>query len=610
MSWVVHVLMFIAPSVVFAWIYVSAFDRTIVGMGLHLSIVFGFVFLGLTGHATLSGGESKHVSRMLAGFWALAWVCFVAFYLGCLLSLASWGRIPDSTLILSYSGSVGPLLQSQGLNPLVFIAVLVFLFFSLFCAAFWVFRRAHWARQNLMPLSRGTYGVLSIAFGAIIGLKLYPYFSGMGQTVDEPFQIVFGKNLRGFRNIDIDESHFAEVSAREQSVRQALRTRNASGQPNVVLIIVEGMRPDHLSAFGYSRETTPELSSFSERAEDVSVHQAWSVCGESFCGILGLLASRYFHDLPASPITLTEVLMRSGYNVHYVLSGDHSNFFALRELYGPMTSFHDGSTVGAYGGQVDRNDDRHMIDALARLDFDYDRPIGVVIHVMGGHLLANRFRAPKWVPEQRYGLSGSTASGDRKVRSQEVVNFYDNGLLQADQIIGHALEILERRAVLDSALVLVTSDHGESLGEHGVFGHAKVAYDHALRVPMIAMKFGSDFRVNWNERTLVSLIDAAPSVLCELGLSIPEVFQGVPLQSNDENLHIRFSQGLVKGWIRIEEDGALKKFWWGPGGRNPRLFLLESDPHEEVNLAEGLTESEVQALISATEYPPSGGCPE
>jgi arylsulfatase A-like enzyme len=106
-------------------------------------------------------------------------------------------------------------------------------------------------------------------------------------------------------------------------------------------------------------------------------------------------------------------------------------------------------------------------------------------------------------------------------------NRYDNGVLQADASIGQALALLRARGRLDDALVVITGDHGESLGERGHFGHSWTLDKEVLDVPLLI----------WDSRgrccapqAYASQLDIAPTILRSLGLPIPASWQGLPLQ--------------------------------------------------------------------------------
>lgn len=575
-----HLLMFIVPSIGFGALYVIQYDRPVHDAILHCGIIALLSGTLLAWLSLIPTQFSRWGRHSVTAAWALSWTALCLFYGACIASLHSWGRIPNSDLARSYIIQWRPFLETLGVEPTVAFAAVIVLTFALIGISWSIFWKGFPSRSSKLLPSLSVRAVAAVALTLISLLVLGPYLSGSHTTVSEPLQIVFGTNERDFRNREINHLDLLRLNEREQSQRSTLVPQEeAVTDRNIILIIVEGLRPDHLSVLGYQRETTPQLTRLRERAVDHLAGAGHSVCAESFCGILAVLASRYYSDLPSRPITISEVLKINGYTVRLLLSGDHSNFFALRELYGPNDQYWDGSmSNGSY-----INDDRALLHQVEKLPTSLPDPQMFYIHVMGPHLLATRYGTIKWAPEQRYGLSGSTAHGDGQVRSEPVVNFYDNGIAQADALIGNILEILDTKGYLDQALIIVTSDHGESLGEHGRFGHAKSVHEHALKVPMMIFSMDRPFSKPIRDRTLLSTVDISPTVLQEIGIEPPAIWQGAPLQIKRTN-EIHFQQNHTCGVIWKDASHRLMKYWHTGDGNQQTLYNLTRDPHESLNL--------------------------
>jgi arylsulfatase A-like enzyme len=183
----------------------------------------------------------------------------------------------------------------------------------------------------------------------------------------------------------------------------------------------------------------------------------------------------------------------------------------------------------------------------------------------------------------------------------------------ADRQIGRLLEALERRALLDRAIVIVAGDHGESLGERGERDHGIFVYENVLRVPLMVRTQALDPR---RVGAVVRLTDVMPTVLDLLdvpappvdGVSLVDVMRGrrgdLDLESYSES---RYPQRF--GWspLRALREGRFKLI----DAPRPELYDLERDPFEERNLyderralAETLTRR-VRALAGAA--PPAHG---
>ena len=160
-----------------------------------------------------------------------------------------------------------------------------------------------------------------------------------------------------------------------------------------------------------------------------------------------------------------------------------------------------------------------------------------------------------------------------------------------DAEIGRLIQCLEREGMLDNTLILYASDHGEMLGQHGLW-HKSHSYEEALRVPMIA---GAPWiRQGAHSRAPVSLLDVAPTILGAAGIDAPREYEGVDLSgamiAGDGQLDGRllFSEIRPIGpWHGIAEwrmvAGDRYKYTWCRGDRD-ELFDLQQDPQEMTNL--------------------------
>jgi arylsulfatase A-like enzyme len=190
-----------------------------------------------------------------------------------------------------------------------------------------------------------------------------------------------------------------------------------------------------------------------------------------------------------------------------------------------------------------------------------------------------------------------------------VIAAYDAELRSVDAAFGKLVDFLEQEGLYDDAVILVTSDHGEEFGEHGFVGwHSHSLYDELLRVPLLVKLPGS----RGGGRSVAAQvrgIDLAPTILDELGLTIPESFEGTSLLpaivGSSDVPEYAVSQKDVP--IPDEEASIRTLAWkWSRG----RLFHLPSDPLEttdvsQANLdtAQGLSGA-LDGLLKARPQPP------
>jgi hypothetical protein len=153
------------------------------------------------------------------------------------------------------------------------------------------------------------------------------------------------------RDLDQDAARgrVSAVAERPAAQRHPDRGRRAARRPH--------------GLYGYARETTPNLERLRAAGILRVAPAVRTVCSETLCALPGLLASRYVHQFSDRMIMLSEVFKRHGYRTASILAGDHTHFYGLRELYGPVDSYFDGSSAG--GQSI--SDDQVVVDHVNRL---------------------------------------------------------------------------------------------------------------------------------------------------------------------------------------------------------------------------------------------------
>src|SRR5262249_13123002 len=107
-------------------------------------------------------------------------------------------------------------------------------------------------------------------------------------------------------------------------------------------------------------------------------------------------------------------------------------------------------------------------------------------------------------------------------------NRYDGEIATADSIVGAFLDHLKQRGLYDKAIIIVTSDHAEGLGDHGEEQQSILLYTEALRVPLI-VKLPGRMLAGMREKRPVQTIDIAPTVLSLCGAEVPRELHGASL---------------------------------------------------------------------------------
>ena len=410
--------------------------------------------------------------------------------------------------------------------------------------------------------------------GAEGAFNLWFYYIVLGDAQKDPLHQFIFKNINenaqtvllgvlgGHQNKNLE--------IQENEIREKYHATVSKNKKSVVLITVDALRPDRMGIYGANRQTTPYLQNMMSQGKAHIVQEARSSCPESTCGLLSLLSGKEPQQLLPKNFSLVDALGALGYQRYFFLSGDHTNYYGLKESYGESEKYWDGTL--AEGFFV--NDDLGLLQAINDLpQASPDENHFFFIHLMSVHGIGIKhpdFR--KWLPAQSiYNFSGSL-QGDLSM----VHNHYDNGVLQADFLVHEIYQsLLEKGYIDEGSIVLLTSDHGESLGEHGIRTHATSLHEAEIRIPWV-----------WLGRPLGDLddpviqADFAPTVLAEIGAPIPAHWKGLPLQNGTRHREYTFHIQIPYAAVVHYADDERSKLVVNYRNKSKQVFDLKKDPHE------------------------------
>ena len=384
------------------------------------------------------------------------------------------------------------------------------------------------------------------------------------------------------------EGYAFEPTARRHAVAErdaALRAAYPRHVPtalrkNVVLIIVDSLRADRMQVYGYSRPTTPFLSKLVRDGRMRKVERAFSSCSESFCGITSTLASREFRDISARTFQLQDVLRDEGYQTWFLLSGNHRAWNGLPSFY--HVSEDDMLFDGSQTRRYTMDDDRLVLEGLERVPpAAANRPAFFYVHLMSPHYLGVQFPDSHVFtrPDDRVspGLEPYTILDQLNKPDR-----YDDKVLQADGIVRQLFEALSAKHYLEDAVVVVTGDHGEGLGERH-WAHGWHLYNEDIRIPML---WYDAPRASYRDLAFAAQVDIAPTILDRLGLPIPASWEGQSLlrAARERFTHHQTYFFPNRYAVLYRKADALFKFIATPEYGTEELYDLTTDRHEVRNL--------------------------
>jgi arylsulfatase A-like enzyme len=367
--------------------------------------------------------------------------------------------------------------------------------------------------------------------------------------------------------------------------------------PNILFITVDALRSDRMSIYGYERPTSPNIDALMKQG--VWFTQARTVEPLTNPSLASMLTSLYPHEhgstrnglrIRSGLASLPKAMQAGGYRTAAFV-GNWTLKDKLSGMGEHFGEYQEVLTRHRWFGLLRREADAHDVSATAadwimeHVQSRRAQPFLAWVHYIEPHAPYRMWR--------EYGEQLGLAESDRYPPADR----YDSEIAFVDDQIGTLLRHLENLDLMKETLIVFAADHGESLGEHGYWGHGRYLYEPSLRVPMSMTWTG-----HISPREVVApalLIDLAPTVLSLLGLQHPSgfkgydwsaVFEGAP-PPMDRLTHYQAHRGAVIS--RHDSDLARKSGLLAIGivkdnrkeifrleNRRRRVYDLNADPGE------------------------------
>ncbi|HPQ68656.1 MAG TPA: sulfatase [bacterium] len=340
---------------------------------------------------------------------------------------------------------------------------------------------------------------------------------------------------------------------------------------NIVLILVDTLRADHLGCYGYQRPITPNIDKLAKEStlfEQAFSHSPWTM--PSVASIMTSLPPRdhgitnWKQPLAERHLTLAEQLRKDGYATAAVVS---------HFIFEPKYNFNQGFDFFDYsvlekGHPKKIHSSGEVSDiAIKQLDElgESNKPFFLWLHYFDPH--------NDYLKHEGYDYGN------------EPVDLYDSEIAFTDHHIGRVLQKLDNLGLHDKTIVVFMADHGEEFRDHGGTRHSRTLYNEVLRIPLMIRAPGfSPQRI----KTTVKESDLAPTLLTLIGQQTPKAFSGktftikgnkikvdTPRTVFAETFRMARKKGVVHQNWKLIHDLKKKRF---------QLFNLETDPIEKVNL--------------------------
>ncbi|AFO59067.1 sulfatase [Natrinema sp. J7-2] len=305
----------------------------------------------------------------------------------------------------------------------------------------------------------------------------------------------------------------------------------------MILLSADALRADHLSCYGYHRETSPVLDEFA--SESIKFTNAYSASSHTREAVPALLTGEYPDvAIDANYRLTTETIASQLSEAGFATAGFHSNPFVSRaygfdqgfDVFDDDLHFSQHKVIALAQRALDKLRNRHYARAeeinkraLSWLDsLDADDSFFLWNHYMDTH-------GPYEPPGEYQELYHDKTVSDSKAQSlyqraiknpesisdeerQLLIDLYDAEIRYNDERIGAFLEALQERGLLENSLLIVTADHGDAFGEHGYYEHPRYLHDEITHVPLLVRPPSGRGEVVESPASTLDIVPTAASV--------------------------------------------------------------------------------------------------
>ncbi len=396
---------------------------------------------------------------------------------------------------------------------------------------------------------------------------------------------------RGY--LRVEESFLIQNRERIRAdLRRQKEIKDRAANKNVLIILLDATRNDHVGYNGYSRMTTPNIDQLAKNSLvfKTCYSEASYTLASTGTLLTGLppdyhsVVSKYYSSLDQKTTTLSELFKKKGY-FSGAISGNPNfgkayrldkGFSAFIELFKDKPAPLAGDFMAPFK------------EMLTRIN---NQPFFIYLHVREPH---DPYKMPppflgsfqKTYLEQCEALTeiGKTfwkSTVDKNDDLNLLRKIYDENLYYGDWATGQIIQILEQHQLSENTIIIFISDHGEAIGENGLIGHAHVLYETGLRIPLVIRIPGVTPRII-HQASITSDLVLTLAMLFDLEYSYIEFTHGRNLFHLPEERRLFARSINIKNYpgYRVQQFPykLIIQFPIIPGGG--KLYNLADDPHE------------------------------
>ena len=345
-------------------------------------------------------------------------------------------------------------------------------------------------------------------------------------------------------------------------------------RPNVLLYVVDALRPDSLGCYGNEEVATPAIDGLAREGvlfENAFAQSSWTrpsittILTGLYPGAHSVLGRQ--HRLAQNLTLLPEILRQRGYRTGFITTNPNvGSFFGFDQGWDTLQELYE------------RRDEGHVrsTELITRSDTVTTAAIDWIGQAAQPFFLLILAVDPHWPyqPPERFDRYARAAPGDR----ERMRGLYHGEVAANDDSFGKLLAHLRDRKLYDDMVIVFTSDHGEEFWEHDERGHGKALYEESIRIPLVirAPSFGEGQRID----RPVQSVDIMPTLLTLAGLPIPSPMDGQPIPMTATEATPVFSRLLHDNQNLAAIRDYPWKLIWNRETDEKQLFNLAEDPAE------------------------------
>ena len=547
---------------------------------IHGSLIIGLTFI----LSKVSIREHRATKYLPAFLGSCVGIFFYAVYMLAFLGKQYTNQVYTFNMLFGYIKDYHIFMQTLSIG---YTSIFLFLFFIPICIVGWHMLFANIIFEGLISLQKIFFTRRSVP--VIITIALFLFGTGFctGVLVFNYSKIVYSMYYReepiisACQEMPLQSNMYFGHNVENPLIRTKYLKNGNFEKLNVVIIVVDALRADHLSLFGYKRNTSPFIDSLFREGKIRKVDRSFANSSGSFASILTILRGRYWPEMGENDFSLQDLLKDQGYIINFLISGNHRAFHNLKNFYGKSIDFYfDGDDTRDYVV----NDDRLIFEAFKKIPMQKEKSAFFYIHLNSVHVAGYR------LPEYRVFMPYQ----HHRAIAADYINNYDNGIVQADDYVKKIFQLLQEKGYLQRSVVIITADHGESLGERGFFSHAQHLYTDEILVPMLI--YDSDKTVAYKGLGLATQVDVAATIVDRLGLPIPDSWSGNSLLKKEKQ---EYSFHYTGHWRAVIHNNGnhMYKYLYNQKTKQEEIYDLKTDLYEENNIINRIKPCNFKYLI-------------